>query len=190
MRQTFKRRLPVALATVAASVLGAGLSASGANAATAQVQRADDCVVNVDSGSSQCFGTFREAIAATTHGKITNAPLSAKGIDRKLADRLSAASDTAGAQAVQLGAVFTDSNYGGSSVIFEASSGCRSGNGRDAQLDLSGIWNNSISSLTTLSCWLELWDAPATAGFHQEYRQSTSYVGDAMNDRASSIAFL
>ncbi|WP_405983240.1 hypothetical protein [Streptomyces sp. NBC_00158] len=47
-------------------------------------------------------------------------------------------------------------------------SGCRSGNG----------------------CWLELWDAPNTSGFHQEYRQSTSYVGDALNDRASSIALL
>ncbi|MFJ8031546.1 hypothetical protein [Streptomyces sp. NPDC096032] len=36
----------------------------------------------------------------------------------------------------------------------------------------------------------ELWDAPNTAGFHQEYQQATSYVGDAMNDRASSIAML
>ncbi|MFE7134517.1 hypothetical protein ACFVIM_27020 [Streptomyces sp. NPDC057638] len=53
-----------------------------------------------------------------------------------------------------------------------------------------GIRNNSVSSLTTLSCWIELWDAPNTSGFNQEYRQSTSYVGDAMNDRATSIAFL
>ncbi|WP_344288024.1 hypothetical protein [Streptomyces synnematoformans] len=167
-----------------------GLSTTGANAATDQTQRADNCVVNVDSGSKQCFGTFREAIAATTDGKITNAPLSAKHIDQKLTDRLSAASHTTGAQAVQLGVVFRDSNYGGSAQVFEASSGCQSGNGRDFQIDLSGSWNNAVSSLTTLSCWLELWDAPGTAGFHQEYQQSTSYVGDAMNDRASSIAFL
>ncbi|WP_093698485.1 hypothetical protein [Streptomyces sp. 2231.1] len=71
-----------------------------------------------------------------------------------------------------------------------AGTGCRSGNGRDFQYDLNGIWNNSISSLTTLSCRPELWDAPDTADFHQEYQQATSYVGDAMDDRASSIAML
>ena len=64
------------------------------------------------------------------------------------------------------------------------------GNGRDAQTNLDGTFNNSISSLTTLGCWLELWDAPDTSGFHQEHQPSTSYVGDAMNDRASSIALL
>ncbi|MGW7312084.1 peptidase inhibitor family I36 protein [Streptomyces sp. NPDC054854] len=35
-----------------------------------------------------------------------------------------------------------------------------------------------------------MWDAPNASGVHQEYQQSTSYVGDAMNDRASSIALL
>ncbi|MFJ2115389.1 hypothetical protein ACIOEX_26440, partial [Streptomyces sp. NPDC087850] len=96
----------------------------------------------------------------------------------------------AGVQAVQLGVVYTNSNYGGSALVITGERACLSGNGRDSQLNLGGIFNNSVSSLTTLSCSLELWDAPNTAGTHQEYQQSTSYVGDAMNDRASSVALL
>ncbi|MGY4394612.1 hypothetical protein [Streptomyces virginiae] len=138
----------------------------------------------------QCYGTFREAVTASTDGRIADAPLSAKHIDQKLADRLKDSSGIAGAEAVQLGVIYTDSNYGGSALVLTGGSGCGSGNGRDAQINLDGTWNNSVSSLTTLSCWLELWDAPNTSGVHQEYQQSTSYVGDAMNDRASSIALL
>ncbi|MFJ3806009.1 hypothetical protein ACIPWE_06515 [Streptomyces sp. NPDC090073] len=150
--------------------------------------RKEDSVVNIDSGSKQCYDTFRVAIAESTNGRITAAPLSAKHIDQKPADRLKASSGANAAASVQLGVVYTDSNYGGSSMTLTAGTGCQSGNGRDFQYDLDGIWNNSISSLATLSCWLELWDAPNTAGFHQEYQQATSYVGDAMSDRASSIA--
>ncbi|MER6256917.1 hypothetical protein ABT224_36805 [Streptomyces sp. NPDC001584] len=148
-------------------------------------------MLDIDSGSMQCYDTFREAVTASTNGQITDAPLSAKHIDQKLADRLKGSSGTTGAQAaVQLGVIYTDSNYGGSALVLTGGSACQSGNGRDAQINLEGTWNNSVSSLTTLSCWLELWDAPNTSGVHQEYQQSTSYVGDAMNDRASSVALL
>ncbi|MEU8775610.1 hypothetical protein [Streptomyces sp. NPDC048606] len=176
-------RIAVALAT---TVLALGTGAATANAAPVQ----KNCVLNIDSGDMRCYGTFREAVAASTEGRVTDAPLSAQHIDQKLADRLKGVPDTAGASAVQLGVVYTDANYGGSALVLTGGSGCQSGNGRDAQINLDGTWNNSVSSLTTLSCWLELWDAPNTSGVHQEYQQSTSYVGDAMNDRASSIALL
>ncbi|WP_327328767.1 hypothetical protein OG735_41640 (plasmid) [Streptomyces sp. NBC_01210] len=181
----FARTSRIAIAA-ASTILALGTAAATANAAPAP----RNCVVNLDSGSKQCYGTFREAVAVSTHGRIADAPLSAKHINQKLADRLRVSSGTTGAQAVQLGVVYTDSNYGGSAMIVTADSGCQSGNGRDFQYNLDGSWNNSVSSLTTLSCWLELWDAPNTSGVHQEYQQSTSYVGDAMNDRASSIALL
>ncbi|WP_124290735.1 hypothetical protein [Streptomyces sp. ADI91-18] len=171
----------------AATILVLGTAAATANAAPAP----RNCVLNIDSGSMQCYDTFQEAVTASTNGRIADAPLSAKHIDQKLADPLKGSSDTTGAQAVQLGVIYTDSNYGGSALVLTGGgSGCQSGNGRDAQINLEGIWNNSVSSLTTLTCWLELWDAPNASGVHQEYQQSTSYVGDAMNDRASSIALL
>ncbi|MFG2621829.1 hypothetical protein ACGFXC_29840 [Streptomyces sp. NPDC048507] len=187
----FARTSRIAIAT-ATTILALGTAAATANAAPAP----QNCVLNIDSGSMRCYGTFREAVAASTHGRVTDAPLSGKHIDRALADRLkdttgaTSTNGTKGAQDVQLGVIYTDSNYGGSALVLTGGSGCRSGNGRDAQLNLEGTWNNSVSSLTTLSCWLELWDAPNTSGTHQEYQQSTSYVGDAMNDRASSVALL
>ncbi|MET9609352.1 hypothetical protein ABZZ17_30535 [Streptomyces sp. NPDC006512] len=181
----FARTSRIAIAA-ATTILALGTGAATANAAPAP----RNCVLNIDSGSMRCYGTFQEAITASTHGRITDAPLSAKHIDQKLADRLKASADTAGAQDAQLGVVYTDSNYGGSALVLTGGSGCQSGNGRDAQINLEGTWNNSVSSLTTLSCWLELWDAPNTSGIQQEYQQSTSYVGDAMNDRASSVALL
>ncbi|MFB6484703.1 hypothetical protein ACFCXF_32955 [Streptomyces virginiae] len=64
----------------------------------------------------QCYGTFREAVTASTDGRIADAPLSAKHIDQKLADRLKDTSGTAGAEAAQLGVIYTDSNYGGSAL--------------------------------------------------------------------------
>ncbi|MCW5252840.1 MULTISPECIES: hypothetical protein [unclassified Streptomyces] len=182
----FSRTSRIAVATTATMlVLGAG--AATASAAPAAPR---NCVLDVDSGSTQCFGTFREAIAASTDGRITDAPLSGKHIDRRLADRLMESPAPTGTLSVQLGVVYTDSNYGGSTLVLTGERGCLSGNGRDSQVNLDGVFNNSVSSLTTLACWLELWDAPNTSGTHQEYQQSTSYVGDAMNDRASSIALL
>ncbi|GGO90102.1 hypothetical protein [Wenjunlia tyrosinilytica] len=182
----FARTSRIAIAT-AATMLTLGAAVATASAAPAPAR---NCVLNIDSGSKQCYSTFREAIASSPNGRITDAPLSGKHIDKKLADRLTGSSATAGAQAVQLGVVYTDSNYGGSTLVLTGEHACLSGNGRDAQTNLDGTFNNSVSSLTTLSCWLELWDAPDTSGVHQEYQQSTSYVGDAMNDRASSIALL
>lgn len=181
----FARTSRIAVAA-AATVLALGAAAATANAAPAP----RNCVLNIDSGSMQCYGTFQEAVTASTNGRITDAPLSAKYIDQKLANRLKGSSGTTQAEAVQLGVIYTDSNYGGSALVLTGGSGCQSGNGRDAQINLEGTWNNSVSSLTTLSCWLELWDAPNASGVHQEYQQSTSYIGDAMNDRASSIALL
>ncbi|MCS0606376.1 hypothetical protein NX794_34985 [Streptomyces sp. LP11] len=182
----FARTPRIAIAA-AATLLTLGAGAATASAAPAPAR---NCVLNVDSGSEHCYSTFREAIASSTGGRITDAPLSGKHIDQKLADRLKSSPAVKGAQAVQLGVVYTDSNYGGSTLVLNGDHACLSGNGRDAQTNLSGTFDNSVSSLTTLSCWLELWDAPDTAGVHQEYQQSTSYVGDAMNDRASSIALL
>ncbi|MEV6394717.1 hypothetical protein AB0M39_08030 [Streptomyces sp. NPDC051907] len=178
--------MPLRVTRVAVAAVTALLAAGMANTTANAAEPADNCVVNVDSGSKQCFTTFRAAITASTHGRITNAPLSAKDIDQKLAERLTASSN--GAQD-QLGIVYKDSNYGGTSVTYSGS-GCRSGNGRDYQFDITGSMDNAVSSLVTLSCWLELWDSPGTGGTHQEYQQSTSYVGDTMNDRASSIALL
>ncbi|MGW2597674.1 hypothetical protein [Streptomyces klenkii] len=74
---------------------GAGLLVLASGSATAQARTqpasgARTCLVNVDSGAAQCFGTCRAAVAASTEGRIADAPLPGKDAarDRKLVDRL------------------------------------------------------------------------------------------------------
>ncbi|WP_328864168.1 hypothetical protein [Streptomyces virginiae] len=88
----FARTSRIAIAS-ATTLLVLGMAATTANASPAP----KNCVLNVDSGSMQCYGTFREAVTASTDGRIADAPLSAKYIDQKLADRLKDSSGTAGA---------------------------------------------------------------------------------------------
>ncbi|MEU5052070.1 hypothetical protein [Streptomyces sp. NPDC021096] len=66
---------------------------------------------------------------------------------------------------------------------------CQSGNGRDYAGEFTD-WADRISSVIPVACWIEPWADPHQTGTHQEYRDSTPYAGDAMNDRASSYALL
>ncbi|WP_171162867.1 hypothetical protein [Streptomyces sp. I05A-00742] len=182
-------------ATRIAITAGAGLLVLAAGTATAQarpepVSKEKSCLVNVGTGATRCFGTFREAIAASTEGRITDAPLSGKDAanDRKLADRLRKSSAESGRLNAELAILYEHWNFGGTSIILNGGA-CRSGNGRDYTGEFTD-WADSISSVIPVACWIELWADPHQTGTHQEYRDSTPYVGDAMNDRASSYALL
>ncbi|MEV0264363.1 hypothetical protein AB0I49_23925 [Streptomyces sp. NPDC050617] len=178
------------IAVVAGSVL---LAAAGgtATAYAQQTPEPKNCVLNLDSGSKRCFTTFREAIAFSTNGQVADAPVSAKGAahDEKLLDRLRTSSTGKGALTAQLGILYKDSNYRGSSLVLNAGSGCKSGNGRDYSGELVD-WNDSVSSVSPVACWIELFADAHQSGDHEEYHDSTAYVGNRMNDRASSYALL
>ncbi|MFI1972156.1 hypothetical protein [Streptomyces cinnamoneus] len=174
---------------------GAGLLvlASGNATALAQsepVSNARTCLVDVDTGSTQCFGTFRAAVAASTQGQITDAPVSGKDAarDRKLVDRLRESSTARKGLNAELAILYEHWNFGGTSIILNGGA-CQSGNGRDYAGEFTD-WADIISSVIPVACWVELWADPHQTGTHQEYRDSTPYVGDAMNDQASSYALL
>lgn len=116
---------------------GAGLMVLAAGSATAQAQakpvsKAETCLVNVDTNTTRCFGTFREAVAVSTEGRITDAPLSGKDAarDRKLVDRLRVSSAASGKPATELAILYEHWNFGGKSIILNGNA-CQSGNGRD-----------------------------------------------------------
>ncbi len=77
----------------------------------------------------------------------------------------------------------------GNALIILNGNACKNGNGRDSSGEFTE-WADRISSVVPVACWIELWAAPHQAGTHQEYRDSTPFVGDAMNDQASSYALL
>ncbi|MEU1820201.1 hypothetical protein ABZ543_34235 [Streptomyces roseifaciens] len=174
---------------------GAGLLVLAAGSTTAQARTeplsgSKTCLVNVDTNGTRCFGTFREAVAASTEGRITDAPLFGKDAarDRTLADRLRVASAARGGLNAELAILYEHWNFGGTSIILNGGA-CQSGNGRDYAGEFTD-WADRISSVIPVACWIELWADPHQTGTHQEYRDSTPYVGDAMNDQANSYALL
>lgn len=174
---------------------GACLMVLAAGSATAQAQpkpeaKAETCLVDVNTNTTRCFGTFREALAVSTEGRITDAPLSGKDAarDRKLVDRLRVSSVASGKASTELAILYEHWNFGGKSIILNGNA-CQSGNGRDYVGEFTD-WADTFSSVIPVACWIELWADPHQTGTHQEYRDSTPYVGDALNDRASSYALL
>ncbi|MEV0278725.1 hypothetical protein AB0I22_20395 [Streptomyces sp. NPDC050610] len=178
----------------AAIAAGSVLLVTAGGTATAHAQQSPEpknCVLNVDSGSMRCFTTFREAIAVSTHGQVTDAPVSAQHVahDQKLLDRLRELPTGRGGLTAQLGILYKDWNYGGGSLTLNGGSACANGNGRDYTGELVD-WNDTVSSVAPVGCWIELFADAHQSGYHQEYQNSTAYVGDSMNDRASSYALL
>ncbi|MGI5350255.1 helix-turn-helix domain-containing protein [Streptomyces sp. CA-250714] len=184
--------LVIAAAALVLSALTPGAARAPSGPAQAAMETAPTtCLVNVATERRRCFSTFREAIAASTHGRITNAPVSARKAarDGRLIDRLREPT-TAGGQEVRLGILYQGRNYGGNAWVITGSSICKTGNGRDHTLDLPGQENIGISSIVPVNCWVELFTGAHQTGPRQEYHQATPHIGDVMDDQAESAAFL
>ena len=185
-------RLVIAAVALALSAMAPGAARAPSGPARATTESTPTtCLVNVGTERRRCFSTFREAIAVSTHGRITNAPVSARKAarDRRLIDRLREPTTT-GRQEVRLGILYQGRNYGGNAWVITGGSTCKIGNGRDHTLDLSSQRNNGISSVVPVNCWVELFAGAHQTGPRQEYHQATPYIGDVMDNQAESAAFL
>lgn len=176
-------------------------------AAASQAKPVGHCVVDLATERITCYDTFRESIAAATGGRITDAPATpAKAAEDKrfLAELDAPAGNSAKAAAkantsrtspraasqVVGGFVYEDFNYGGWSWTLTIPSRCRNDGAWDATYgDLGSFWNNKITSVIPAgNCHIELHSDPHYQGARQMYTSSTPYVGDAMNDQASSTS--
>jgi len=168
------------------------------------------CVV-APSGETTCFGTFTEAIAVATAGEIADAPADPKLVDRPsfaarinaIGDRVKlagpAASGIAPRSDVVIGIAYKDAHFEGDTWVFIQPFGC---NGNKSTVDFSVDnlntspftccdFNDNISSFNSFNgCLTVLYEdwmfggAATNGGIPIE---GMGYVGDAMNDRASSI---
>ncbi|QDQ09210.1 hypothetical protein [Streptomyces spectabilis] len=88
-----------------------------------------------------------------------------------------------------IGIVYKDWNYGRGSWTFTADYGCADNQAWDWYVDnLADGRERSISSLLPAgNCWMQLFEDPYYQGTERTYKESTPYVGDAMNDKARSI---
>lgn len=196
--------LLVAAATVAAttsiilSPVAAGASPSPTNRAVPKPGQ--NCVVHLAaSGSVSCYDTFTEAINDATNGKITDAPRNARTAVASAAfnNRINAIAQTKGQSAGQKASTvieisYEHSSFQGASLTWETSGGCDNSSDVDWQAgSINGWWNDRISSFRTYAnCLSRHWEHSNFQGISTGYWGTTGYIGDAMNDKASSIKWI
>ncbi|GAA3385038.1 MULTISPECIES: hypothetical protein [Streptomyces] len=154
------RKVRSVLALAAASlVLAAAAGPASAAAPKPAPKPAKFCALVVDTGEGGCFATKAEA-----------------------------ASLGAAAEYKDLGKIWSDANSGGSEFTFRGSVGC---NWRYPEFNALSKWgwNDTVSSAQGITCPITLWEHGDFRGAHQTYYGYNAYVGDGMNDKASSVSF-
>jgi len=201
----------VAVAALAAATVTTTGAASGS---TPTAQTGDVCTVAAGTGAEQCFDTLSEAIESITGVPVTDPAVDAgdhAAIDQAIEDgnakvqadkvrrlTLQASSTATSSLAATssasnlLGAVWKDKNWSGSAKLLYAAngSGCYGGVTYGFPHTSDFGMNDTISSLTTyLNCATTLYKDANYKGTSKTYQVDTSYVGDTMNDEASSIVY-
>lgn len=177
------RRSLSALAASLLVVAAASVFAPAAHAA--EPDRTASCWQELDTGLSLCVDASEDLADAVyaTYGIVLSTP------DRSLApSHVAARAAVTPLVSTLIGIFYENANYGGASFAASVSqNGC---NGYvHGYADLSPLgWNDRISSFRSYAgCRTAIFDNTNYGGSSYGYYTNSSYVGAAMNDRASSI---
>ncbi|MER6910696.1 hypothetical protein ABT354_03340 [Streptomyces sp. NPDC000594] len=185
---------------VAVACAGVFLAPSSATAAEAPRDKAlqgkagTHCVTDLDTRKTTCYDTFRESVTAATGGRVTDATQARAAQDKRFVDTLNASARAGGPRAAAelphvLAIFYSKGDYKGSTWIPRGPLPCADDGKVNYYMGgLAGGWNDAISSLQTAgNCHIRAWEHGEFAGASQYYTTSTRWVGDAMNDRISSL---
>ncbi|MFF3734327.1 peptidase inhibitor family I36 protein [Streptomyces sp. NPDC002476] len=192
------------VAAVCAAVFMAPATAGAAQAPeNPRAKAGPHCVADAVTQKTTCYDTFRESIAAATGGRITDAPATPQkaATDKKFLAKLNAPAETAAntpasrttARSSQTIAavLYEHGNYYGQSLTLTTYVPCGIGS-RFGVLDLGSDFyrfdNLTSSLIASGDCQIELFENPNLTGASQKYSGSVGWVGNAMNDHASSVA--
>ncbi|MFI5736334.1 hypothetical protein ACIA49_39835 [Kribbella sp. NPDC051587] len=173
-----------AIAGVATLAL-AGVVAPPAQAAAPP---GEHCVQNLQTGQTQCFGTFTAAISDATHGKVTTAPATVP--DRTGRAALNKSIQASG-EVIQ-GTFFDNRDYGGASWTVVGAGLCDGSDGViNYQTNTIDGWADRISSVQPwANCKIWLYPEPDLNGDRDgPFTQNTAWVGSMMDDRTKSVGF-
>jgi len=135
-------------------------------------EQAEHCIANEGESSIQCFATEAEALKAASGGRIQLAPGQTSST---LSDDELFAPDSS-----VLAILYEHASYSGATLTIY-------GDYCGVWNNMSGGWNDITSSVRTSSCGILLYvDANLGGTSLWVAYPGTSYVGDAMNDKASS----
>lgn len=185
---TWTRRAGL-LAIAVAAIAGPALAASPAHA---RPSGGTHCVVDVSGiRAKACFATFAQSISFATAGRVTSAPATAAEAVTDPAFNAQMNAAPAAASDVVISIVYDDRGMDDDlgDVVWTANKGCPDGNLNDVDHSSSDMaFDDRISSFQGYSnCWVTLFENRNFGGASVGPRSSMSYVGDAMNNRASSI---
>lgn len=168
-------------AVIAVVVMVPAMSSSAAQASPAGTF----CATNVGTGATDCFNSGPEVISFLSGGQV-QVPAGTKVIS----DQQRASIAQSSAASFVLNISWADDDYTDANHYFYASGDCDT----NADVDWSvGVmpsgWNDRITSFKSYgNCATKLWENTYSGASYGFYVNS-AYVGDAMNDRASSMQF-
>jgi hypothetical protein len=154
------RATSVVLATLTIVIAGAGSAYASARTENGTATGAQHCVVSLIDRDVRCYSDFRQAIAAATAGRITDAPhdvadaVADKSFESRVNAPVGPMSDGSMAPLEFILSIEYEHRYrggnGGFSATFTADSGCIEDGQRDFELadirDIDPWWNDRISS--------------------------------------------
>ncbi|MDK0524569.1 hypothetical protein [Streptomyces sp. ML-6] len=178
------------------------LLAPASAAAAPQKEPQSHCVVDTATRKTTCYDTFRESIAAATGGRINNASQEEAAKDKHFLDKLNASAKApAGTQSSRTSAsaaspfvlsiFYDDWDYEGSSLTSTGNAACKNDGKWDYQQNyIESGWNNHVTSLKLFSnCYVELFSGANFTEARQFFTSDTRWVGEAMDNQASSVAW-
>ncbi|WP_369382984.1 peptidase inhibitor family I36 protein [Streptomyces sp. cg36] len=190
------RRTAIIVASLSMALAGTAATAQ----ATPKAKAGSHCTADLSTHKTRCYDSFREVIAAATGGRVTDAPATPQQAakDKKFLAELNAPANSAAQTRTALaqntvvgGILYEDWNYGGSSLTLTIPSACKDDGQWDWGYNNLDDWNDRVSSVIPAgNCYVALYSDIYYNGTQQQYNTSTPYVGDAMNDRASSVKLL
>lgn len=190
------RRAALIVASLSMALAGTTATAQ----ATPKAKVGSHCAADLSTHKTTCYDSFRDVIAAATGGRVTDAPATPQQAakDKKFLAELNAPAvspahaKTAVAQNKVVGGIlYEDWNYGGGSLTLTVPAACKDDGQWDWGYPTLDDWNDTVSSVIPAgNCYVALYSDIYYNGTQQQYNTSTPYVGDAMNDRASSVKLL
>lgn len=158
-----------------ASIFAPAATFAADGKASGNVAPARHCV-STPKHATQCFATFSAGVSFATGGRETTN-------DPGVAMRQVTAVPLSGGLEIRA-VLFVNSGYGGSTFTIYDYDVCTW-----KQPSMPSGWDNVVSSAQVGSrCGISLYENPTYGGAQLNIRASTTYVGDAMNDRTSSWA--
>lgn len=168
----------------AAVVMLAAVPAVATPAAQA-AQARSYCATNVGTGATACFKGGAEVISFISGGYVKVAPGT-----KVISDQQRASIATSPAAQYILNISWADDNYTDANHYFYASGDCDTNADVDWSIGTMPTgWNDRITSFKSYGlCATKLWEN-TFSGSSFGFVVNSTYVGDAMNDRASSMQF-